>query len=97
LQAVLAGWGFETLLAASEDEALEKLQSCEPPHAIITDYRLRDGKTGAQGVIDPNRKRVSNPLPPRRYLISPFKITLIAEGATNDESSFEIISRCQAA
>jgi len=50
MQAVLQGWGCETILAASEDEALEKLQNSEPPHAIISDYRLRDGKNGAQAI-----------------------------------------------
>jgi signal transduction histidine kinase len=50
MQAVLQGWGCETILAASENEALEKLQDSEAPHAIISDYRLRDGKNGAQAI-----------------------------------------------
>jgi len=50
MQAVLAGWGCETILAASGEEALEKLQDGEPPHAIISDYRLREGKDGAQAI-----------------------------------------------
>lgn len=56
MQAVLQGWGCETILAASEDEALEKLQDSEPPHAIISDFRLRDGKTGVQAIEGLRRK-----------------------------------------
>jgi len=50
MSAVLEGWGCEVILAASEEEALEKMQNSEPPHAIIADFRLRDGKTGAQAI-----------------------------------------------
>lgn len=50
MQVVLEGWGCATILACSEAEALAKLKEGEPPHAIITDYRLRDGKTGAQAI-----------------------------------------------
>lgn len=50
MQAVLQGWGCETVLAGSEEEALEKLESHEAPHAIISDYRLRDGKNGAHAI-----------------------------------------------
>ena len=48
--AVLSGWGCITILAGSEAEALVKLQDQGAPHAIICDFRLRDGKTGAQAI-----------------------------------------------
>ena len=51
MQAVLEGWGCETLLAGSEDEALEKIKAHgQAPQVIISDYRLRDGKTGEQAI-----------------------------------------------
>ena len=62
MQAVLQGWGCETILAGSEDEALEKLKGCAPPHAIVADYRLRDGKTGAQA-IERLRREFGNAIP----------------------------------
>ncbi len=49
-QAVLESWGCEVILAGSEEEAVEKLKDCVPPHIIIADYRLREGKTGAQAI-----------------------------------------------
>ena len=48
--AVLEAWGCETVLAGSEDEALGNLRGHAPPHVIVADYRLRDGKTGAQAI-----------------------------------------------
>ena len=49
-QAVLESWGCKVTLAGSEEEAMEKLKDCAPPHIIIADYRLREGKTGAQAI-----------------------------------------------
>ena len=49
-QAVLESWGCVVTLAGSEEEAVEKLKDCAPPHIIIADYRLREGKTGAQAI-----------------------------------------------
>ena len=48
--AVLEAWGCETVLAGSEGEALDNLRGHAPPHVIVADYRLRDGKTGAQAI-----------------------------------------------
>ncbi len=48
--AVLEGWGCDTVLASSESEALESLRERAPPHVIVADYRLRDGKTGVQAI-----------------------------------------------
>lgn len=50
MHAVLDGWGCETMLAGSEDEAMDQLQDQPAPHAIICDFRLRDHKTGAQAI-----------------------------------------------
>lgn len=50
MQAVLDRWGCVTTLAGSEEEALARLKGGEPPHVIIADYRLRDGKTGVQAI-----------------------------------------------
>jgi signal transduction histidine kinase len=62
MQAVLAGWGCEVTLAGSENEALEKMQNGEPPHAIIADYRLREGKNGVQA-IDSLRAEFGSAIP----------------------------------
>lgn len=50
MQAVLESWGCEVTLAGSEEETMEKLKGCAPPHIIIADYRLRDGKSGDQAI-----------------------------------------------
>jgi two-component system, sensor histidine kinase len=50
MQAVLESWGCSVILADSEEDALDKMQGTEPPHAIVADYRLRDGKTGGQAI-----------------------------------------------
>ena len=55
-QAVLDNWGCITVLAGSEEEALEKLKDAPPPQAIIADFRLRDEKTGVQAIESLRRK-----------------------------------------
>jgi len=48
---ILEEWGFAVLAAGSEDEAIAKLLERQVrPHAILADYRLRDGHTGAEAV-----------------------------------------------
>ena len=50
MQALLESWGCSIILADSEQDALDKMQDDLPPHAIVADYRLRDGKTGGQAI-----------------------------------------------
>ena len=50
MAAVLHGWGCVAILASSEDEAIQNLQGQMTPQVIITDYRLREGKTGADAI-----------------------------------------------
>lgn len=50
MEAVLDNWGCIAILAGSEEEALAKLKGTDLPHVIIADYRLRDGKNGAQAI-----------------------------------------------
>lgn len=45
---VLGGWGCCVLLAATAQEAHALL--AEPPQAIVADYRLRGGQTGADAI-----------------------------------------------
>lgn len=47
----LEEWGCSVLVAASEEEAIHKLrqENCKP-RVIITDYRLREEKTGIQAI-----------------------------------------------
>lgn len=48
---LLNSWGCVTLLADSALQAVEKIrQSGLQPELIMADYRLRDGKTGAQAI-----------------------------------------------
>ena len=62
MQAVLDNWGCVVTLASSEEEAMDKLKGKEPPHVIIADYRLRDGKNGAQA-IEKLRKACGKEIP----------------------------------
>ena len=57
----LLEWGFECDAAESIEEALAFAQS-HPPHLVISDYRLRDHRTGAE-VVTALRQTV-NPLLP---------------------------------
>lgn len=50
-----APWGVEVVSASGLDALLAQLGDT-PPHAILTDYRLRDGKTGID-LIDAVRQR----------------------------------------
>ncbi|QEX24876.1 hypothetical protein FRZ61_48180 [Hypericibacter adhaerens] len=63
MKALFGRWGYRTLLAESAPAALAKLGAGETlPHAIIADYRLRDGYTGA-GAIGYIRKRLGRQIP----------------------------------
>jgi two-component system, sensor histidine kinase len=51
LQMVIEGWGYEVLAAMGEAEALELLSNLgRAPDIIIADYRLREGRTGAEAI-----------------------------------------------
>jgi signal transduction histidine kinase len=68
MRGVLKSWGCSVLTADSEDAALGILsQHGEAPDIIISDYRLRDGKTGFD-VIERIRRTYDMPIP--AFLIS---------------------------
>ncbi|HIJ61767.1 MAG TPA: PAS domain S-box protein [Rhodospirillaceae bacterium] len=51
LRVVIESWGYEVLTATMEDEAVNLLSAqSRPPDIIIADYRLKDGRTGAQAI-----------------------------------------------
>ncbi|CAA7618076.1 PAS domain S-box protein [Magnetospirillum sp. UT-4] len=51
LTLVLQGWGYQVVAAGSEAEALAKLTALPgQPSIIVADYRLREGRTGAEAV-----------------------------------------------
>lgn len=50
MREVLEQWGVRALLAASEDEALQLVTQTGTPDVIIADFRLREGRTGAQAI-----------------------------------------------
>lgn len=53
LQAILKEWGYEVLIAGSEEQAIEKLRTANrTPDIVIADYRLRDGKVGTKAILE---------------------------------------------
>lgn len=51
LNLLLEMWGYRVVIAESEGEAVERLAALdERPHAILADYRLREGRTGVQAI-----------------------------------------------
>jgi two-component system, sensor histidine kinase len=68
MRGVLKSWGCDVVTAISGDAALAALSEREQrPDIIISDYRLRDGKTGFD-VIESIRRRFGTPIP--AFLIS---------------------------
>ena len=68
MRGVLKSWGCSVVTAISEVTALAALAEGErPPDIIISDYRLRDGRTGID-VIDRIRRTFCAPIP--AFLIS---------------------------
>jgi CheY-like chemotaxis protein len=51
LKAIFDVWGYEVLAAGSADQALAGLRDLERrPDIIVTDYRLREGRNGAEAI-----------------------------------------------
>ena len=51
MQAVLDAWGCHTIVAGSEEEAIEKTKHIKfLPQVIIVDHRLRNDQTGTQAI-----------------------------------------------
>ncbi len=60
---VLSQWGCQVLTAESADEAITRMAETDfMPDALITDYRLRDGRTGT-GTIAAVRETLGWPVP----------------------------------
>ncbi|MCW2239213.1 hybrid sensor histidine kinase/response regulator [Azospirillum canadense] len=52
LKTMLEEWGYEVVIAGSTDDALERLQRAgRPPHIIVADYRLREGRIGTEAIL----------------------------------------------
>jgi two-component system, sensor histidine kinase len=63
MHALLTGWGHETIIVGSGDEAILQLSSREQrPDLIICDYRLRDGENGIR-VIERLRSEYNEAIP----------------------------------
>jgi two-component system, sensor histidine kinase len=63
MSALLAGWGHETVVVGSGDEAVRQLSIREQrPDLIICDYRLRDGENGI-AVIERLRSEYNEAIP----------------------------------
>ncbi|MBI2311968.1 MAG: response regulator [Betaproteobacteria bacterium] len=51
MQALLTGWGCEVIVAASADEALERVANAAGrPELVIADYRLQGGANGIEAI-----------------------------------------------
>ena len=50
MQVMLEAWGCRVILAASEEEAMGKVNRQALPQVIVADYRLRDEKNGADAI-----------------------------------------------
>jgi CheY-like chemotaxis protein len=60
---LLGGWGHEVITAGSGDDAIKRLVTCAiSPDLIISDYRLRNGETGAE-VIERLRSEYNDMIP----------------------------------
>jgi len=63
MSALLTGWGHETVVVGSGDEAIRQLSIREQrPDLIICDYRLRDGENGIR-VIERLRSEYNEAIP----------------------------------
>jgi CheY-like chemotaxis protein len=67
MRGVLKSWGCSVVTATSGDAALAALSEQRRPDIIISDYRLRDGKTGFD-VIESIRRAFGTSIP--AFLIS---------------------------
>jgi signal transduction histidine kinase len=61
MRELLEQWGAEVALAASPEEALERLETLDAPEAVIADYRLGDA-LGTQ-VVEAIRQRLGRAVP----------------------------------
>ncbi|HYC02190.1 MAG TPA: PAS domain S-box protein [Azospirillaceae bacterium] len=62
MRVLLESWGYAVRLAASGAQALRELEGGRAPDLILSDYRLRDGETGAE-VVRAVRARLGRDLP----------------------------------
>ena len=64
LEYPVEGWGYEVVIAASEGEAVERLSELDrAPDIIITDYRLRAGRTGIEAIRHIRARYGNRPIP----------------------------------
>lgn len=50
LNTIFEQWGYGVTMAGSKEEALGLLQPQGPPHLIVADYRLRNGRIGTDAI-----------------------------------------------
>jgi PAS domain S-box-containing protein len=55
-------WGYEVVTATSFAQALDQVDRCGPPDAIVSDFRLGDGVTGPE-VVQAIRARAKSNIP----------------------------------
>lgn len=63
LRMIIESWGYDVLTATSEEEAVETIAKApRVPDIIIADYRLRQGHTGAEAILN-IRRHLDRPIP----------------------------------
>ncbi|MCW2239353.1 hybrid sensor histidine kinase/response regulator [Azospirillum canadense] len=63
LRSIFQDWGFETIIAASTEQALDRLQaSGRRPDIVVADYRLRAHRVGTEAIVR-IREQVGTPVP----------------------------------
>jgi CheY-like chemotaxis protein len=52
LEAILVEWGYQTIAAASAEEAVARVRELNRrPDIMIADYRLQEGRTGIEAIL----------------------------------------------
>nr|WP_247884323.1 PAS domain-containing protein [Azospirillum sp. OGB3] len=63
LRTIFQEWGYEVAVAGSAEQALERLRGLDRrPDLVIADYRLRNGRTGTEAIVQ-IRGLVGSPVP----------------------------------
>ncbi|PWC62195.1 hypothetical protein TSH58_25600 [Azospirillum sp. TSH58] len=63
LRSIFQDWGYDTIVASSTDEALERLRAAgRRPDVMVADYRLREHKVGTEAILKV-RELAGTPVP----------------------------------
>lgn len=83
LRALAEGWGYDAMTAGTLPEAMDRLDQIGQPDAIVADFRLGGGITGAQ-LIEAVRERAGTKIP---------AIVITGDTSVRDEGEFVILHK----